>query len=51
MVFVFLMAPGIAGLLKVQHLMLWATAALTMISGLHYVYIGMNILQQVEENG
>ena len=51
MVFVFLMAPGIAGLLKVQHLMLWATAALTIISGLHYVYIGMNILQQVEENG
>jgi hypothetical protein len=28
----------------------WATAAVTTISGLHYVYIGMNILQQVEEN-
>ena len=50
MVIVSLMLPGIPGLLTVQHLLLWTVAALTTISGLHYIYIGMNILQQVEED-
>jgi len=26
--------------------MLWATAGITILSGLHYIYIGMNILQE-----
>jgi hypothetical protein len=25
---------------------LWGTAGMTMLSGLHYIYIGMNILQE-----
>jgi cardiolipin synthase len=50
MVMVALMAPGITGLRTVQLPLLWATAVLTTISGLHYVYIGMIILQQVEKN-
>ncbi len=29
--------------------MLWATATITVLSGLHYIYIGMNILQEPEE--
>ena len=29
--------------------LIWTTAALTTISGLHYIFIGMNILQQSED--
>lgn len=29
--------------------LVWATAALTTLSGLHYIYIGMNILQETND--
>ncbi len=50
MVIASLMAISTPGLRSMQHLLLWATVALTTISGLHYVYIGMNLLQQIEEH-
>lgn len=50
MVIVSLILPDIPGLQAMQHLLMWTTAALTIVSGLHYLYIGMNILQQAEEN-
>jgi cardiolipin synthase len=51
MVMVSLMVTFIPGLRIVQQLLLWATAMLTIISGLYYVYIGMNILQHAEKSG
>ena len=51
MVTVSLMVPLLPGLRTGQQLMLWTTALLTTASGLHYVYIGMNILQQADETG
>jgi cardiolipin synthase len=51
MVIVTLMVPGFPGLSTLQHWLLWSTAFLTTVSGLHYIYIGMNILQQVEDDG
>jgi len=45
MVIVSLMAPGIPILQAVTAVLVPVTAALTAISGLHYVYIGMNLLQ------
>lgn len=50
MVIVSLVLPNIPRLQMMQHILLWTTAALTMISGFHYLYIGMNMLQQVEED-
>jgi cardiolipin synthase len=29
----------------------WSTAILTSLSGLHYIYVGMNILQETEKSG
>ena len=34
----------------IQWSLYWLTAGLTIISGLHYIYIGMNIIQDVSEN-
>jgi cardiolipin synthase (CMP-forming) len=45
MVIVSLMATGIPLLQAVKAVLVPVTAALTAISGLHYVYIGMNMLQ------
>ena len=33
----------------VRIVLIWVTATLTVVSGLHYLYVGMNILQQGEE--
>jgi cardiolipin synthase len=30
--------------------LLWTTATITVLSGLHYIYLGMNILQEPEED-
>ena len=49
-VIVALLLPDMPNLQAMQRPLLWTTAALTMISGLHYLYIGMNILQQTEES-
>ena len=46
LVFVVLLAPGFPGARVVQTPLLWLTAALTMISGFHYLYIGMHMLNQ-----
>jgi cardiolipin synthase (CMP-forming) len=51
MVIVTMMAPDFAGLLPLKVWLVWSTAVLTTVSGLHYIYIGMNILQQVEDDG
>lgn len=48
-VIVALMATGTAQLQSIQNLLLWTTTVLTTISGLHYIFIGMNILQQTED--
>jgi cardiolipin synthase len=31
-------------------ILVWGTAAFTIVSGLHYIYIGMNILQEPNDN-
>jgi cardiolipin synthase (CMP-forming) len=51
MIIVTLMVPGSPVLLALQRWLLWSTAVLTTVSGLHYIYIGMNILQQGEDAG
>ena len=40
-----LLDPGIPGVQITKHLLFWITAGLTIASGLHYVYFGLNILQ------
>lgn len=49
MVIVSLLVTDIVGLRSLQQVLIWTTAALTTASGLHYVYRGMIILQQVDE--
>ena len=46
LVFVVLLAPVFSGSRVIQTPLLWLTAALTMISGFHYLYIGMHMLNQ-----
>ena len=46
MVLVSLYDPGQAKLAWLHHPAIWCTAIFTILSGLHYVYIGMNILQE-----
>ena len=40
-----LLDPGIQGIQIAKLMLFWVTASLTIASGLHYVYIGLNILQ------
>jgi cardiolipin synthase len=49
-VLVTLYDPSRVKLAMVHPLALWTTVILTTISGLHYMYIGMNILQEPGEN-
>jgi hypothetical protein len=46
MVFVSLYDPSHVKLGMLHPVLLWATAVVTTLSGLHYIYIGMNILQE-----
>jgi cardiolipin synthase len=46
MVFVSLYDPSHVKLDMLHPVLLWATAVVTTLSGLHYIYIGMNILQE-----
>ncbi|MEJ2662153.1 MAG: hypothetical protein P8Z73_15710, partial [Desulfobacteraceae bacterium] len=48
MVFVSLYDPAHAKLVPLHPFLLWGTAVLTTLSGLHYIYIGMNILQETD---
>jgi cardiolipin synthase (CMP-forming) len=40
-----LLDPGISGIQIAKQSMFWITASLTITSGLHYVYFGLNLLQ------
>ena len=40
-----LLDPGIPGIQITKRLLFWITASLTTASGLHYVYFGLNVLQ------
>jgi len=44
-IFLALLDPGIPGIQITRGSLFWITAVLTIASGLHYVYIGLNILQ------
>jgi cardiolipin synthase len=44
-IFLVLLNPNIQGILMTKKLLFWITAGLTISSGLHYIYIGLNILQ------
>jgi cardiolipin synthase len=44
-IFVTLLNVNITGLVTMREYLYWVTAGLTVISGFHYIYIGMNILQ------
>lgn len=45
-VFFTLLHPGLPHFRTIQAALFWAAAILTTISGLHYIYIGMNQLQE-----
>ena len=49
-VFLALLNPKLSDFYMIQWSLCWLTAGLTIISGLHYVYIGLNILQDASEN-
>lgn len=49
-VFLVLLNPKLPHFYMIQWSLYWLTAGLTIISGLHYIYIGMNIIQDVSEN-
>jgi cardiolipin synthase len=51
MVFVSLYDPAHARLAMLHPVLLWGTAVITTLSGLHYIYIGMNILQAPDLEG
>jgi cardiolipin synthase (CMP-forming) len=44
-IFLVLLDPHIEGIYQTKMLLFWIVAGLTIASGLHYVYIGLNILQ------
>lgn len=48
MVFVSLYDPARTKWLQLHSVLLWGTAAVTTLSGLHYIFIGMNILQEAD---
>ena len=44
-VFITLLDPPIPGAYTIKGLLFWITAVLTITSGLHYIYFGLNVLQ------
>jgi cardiolipin synthase len=44
-IFLVLLNPGIPGITITKMLLFWITACVTIASGLHYVFFGLNILQ------
>ena len=40
-----LLDPGIQGIQIAKRMLFWVTASLTIASGLHYLFVGLNILQ------
>lgn len=49
-IFLTLLDPEISGALIIKYSLFWITAGLTIMSGLHYTYIGLNILQLASGN-
>ena len=49
-VFAVLIKPDISCYGYVESGLFWAAAGLTILSGLHYIYVGLNILQETSEN-
>lgn len=49
-VFLALLNPKLPDFYMIQWSLYWLTAGLTIISCLHYIYIGLNILQTASEN-
>lgn len=49
-VFFTLLNPELAGAVTIKQTLFWATAVVTVLSGLHYIYIGMNILHEASGN-
>lgn len=45
-VFLTLLDPAISGIQTIKWLLFWITAGLTIASGLHYLYFGLNVLQE-----
>jgi len=45
-VFLVLMEPTFSGAILVKRTLFWITGALTTLTGFHYVYVGLNILQE-----
>ncbi len=50
MVLLSLFDPDHIKVASMHSILVWSTAALTILSGLHYIYIGMNILQEPNDN-
>jgi cardiolipin synthase len=48
-IFLTLLDPQIPGSHIMKHLLFWITAGLTITSGLHYIYFGLNLLQNANE--
>jgi len=46
-----LLNPQFDGAPLIKSLIIWITAAMTILSGFHYIYIGMNIIQEGSDNG
>lgn len=47
-IIVTLLNVNVHGLITLREMLYWTTAALTIISGFHYIFIGMNILQNAD---
>ena len=45
-----LLDPSLPGAEIVIRVLIWSTAALTIFSGLHYTYVGMNVIQDSSNN-
>jgi len=49
-IFFLLLDPKIPGADMIKSILYWLTAGLTILSGLHYTYIGMNLIQNASVN-
>jgi len=45
-----LLNPAVSGTGMIKYFLYWLTAGLSILSGFHYIYRGMNILQQISLN-
>ncbi|MEA3416649.1 MAG: CDP-alcohol phosphatidyltransferase family protein [Thermodesulfobacteriota bacterium] len=49
-IFLLLLNPKIPGADMIKWILYWFTAGITILSGLHYTYIGMNLIQNASNN-